>query len=470
MEFLDWTIITIYIMALFGFAIAGRRAKSIDDFAVGSRQIHKGVILATLAATYIGPGYAIGLANKAAEKGLMWCVIFFAFSLQTILIGLFIAPKLRLFDKAYTLGDVMAARYGKIVKLITGILSVVFLMGVIGAIANASGHIISSLTGIPFFISVIISMAVVVIYSAIGGIKTVIVTDVLQFIVLAICIPAVIFYIGGVKGNQFVTDTISAAIIQPFSGLELFGLFFSFLLGETLAPPYAIRILAAKDPQHAKKGFINAGFFSILWFITCGAIGILGAQVLPAGSENVFVGVLKTYLPVGLSGLAIAALISIVMSTQDSLINAASVSFSNDILAVFENTEKFKHHFLLIAKIVTVVIGITAVVIALFVQGIIPALLICYTLWAPTIVVPLVLGTLSNKFSPLSGLTSIIAGGVATALWQWGLNTPWGIPTVIVGITANIITFFLVHVMTKNMTFHGWLGISKYESKTISSE
>jgi len=99
----------------------------------------------------------MGLANKAADKGYIWLIVFLAFSLQTILIGYFVAPKLRQFSKAYTLGDVMGYRYGKLVKVISGIMSVVLSAGFVGAIAKASGDIISAFTGLPFLIAVIIS-------------------------------------------------------------------------------------------------------------------------------------------------------------------------------------------------------------------------------------------------------------------------------------------------------------------------
>ncbi|MBK9317794.1 MAG: hypothetical protein IPM91_02410 [Bacteroidetes bacterium] len=121
-----------------------KRAKSIEDFAVGSRQIPSSIVFASLAANAIGPGYSMGLANKAAADGYIWFVIFLAFSLQTLLVGYFVAPRLRAFSNAYTIGDIMGYRYGKLVKYISGLLSILLCAGFVGAIANASGNIINT--------------------------------------------------------------------------------------------------------------------------------------------------------------------------------------------------------------------------------------------------------------------------------------------------------------------------------------
>jgi len=327
MQNFDWVVLVVYFIGMIGIVLLNRKARTMSDFAVGSRQIPGSIIFATLSATFIGPGYSMGLANKAGEIGYIWLMIFFAFSLQTLLVGYFVAPKLRQFNKAYTLGDVMGYRYGKLVKIISGVLSVALSAGFVGVIAKASGDIISSITGLPFLWAVVLSTVIVIVYSTFGGIKTVIITDVIQFIVLAISVPLILVFMSFDVGLTELVSQVPEkmnSMSGHFPPIVLFGLFLSFLLGETLIPPYANRALMASDQQQAKKGFISTGLFSISWFFICASIGVLGATQFP-NTDNIYLSVMNTYLPVGLLGLAIAALISIVMSSQDSILNAASV-------------------------------------------------------------------------------------------------------------------------------------------------
>ena len=453
MSIIDWIMIGIYFIFLIFLMLYTRKAKSMDDYAVGSRQIPAGIIFATLSATFIGPGYSMGLADKAAGKGYIWVLIFFAFSLQTILIGKFVAPNLRKFSKAYSSGDIMGYRYGKLVKVISGIFSVAICAGFVGVIAKASGDIIHLITGIPFLWAVIISTIFVIIYSTFGGIKTVVLTDVFQFIILSIMVPLSLIFLIGTEGFETLINKVpkeSFAISEAFSFPVLIGLFLGFFLGETLIPPYANRALMSKDSKSAKKGFIFTGIFSIAWFFVCATIGILGSTIIQSSSGSVFIQVLQKYLPIGLSGIAIAAIISIVMSSQDSILNAASVSFSNDILKTFSTRFADEKLALKSSRWLNVGIGIIATVFALNVPGIVEALLYCYTLWAPTIVLPLIIASIKKDVSPYAGLFAILSGGIATGIWEWVLSNPYQIPSLIVGVIINQIVFWSIQFLFGN--------------------
>jgi SSS family solute:Na+ symporter len=141
---IDWIVIIGLFLITSSIVVYVRKARTIRDFAICSQKIP-------------GPGYSMGIANKASSEGYIWLIIFFAFSLQTILVGYFIAPKLRRFSSAMTLADVMGIRYGKLVKLISGILSVAITAGFVGVIAKATGEMLSFLTGVPFIWALIIS-------------------------------------------------------------------------------------------------------------------------------------------------------------------------------------------------------------------------------------------------------------------------------------------------------------------------
>lgn len=448
MQTLDFIVIGIYFIVQFYLILKIQRAKTIEDFAVGSRQIPSSIVLASLAANAIGPGYSMGLANKAAANGYIWFFIFLAFSLQTILVGYFIAPKLRSFASAYTVGDIMGYRYGKLVKCITGVLSILLCIGFVGAISNASGNIIQSVFGIPFIWGVIITTLMVICYTTFGGIKVDIITDVVHFVIMAIAIPTILLFMSAEKGLINLASQVPESLSGTggMSSIAIFGLCLSFFLGETLIPSYTNRALAAKDETHAKNGFVKAGFFTICWFFVCASIGVLSASQF-VGSENVYLSAIKEYLPVGVYGLVIGVLVNIVMKSQDSLLNAASVALNNDILGNYDEGKKERPKALFVTRIFNIIIGIAAVIFATQVPSIIDALLICYTLWAPTIVIPLVIGLLKKDVHPISGLIAIIIGGLATAIWEWGLHNPNGVPSLLIGVLCNFIAFWITELI-----------------------
>ena len=78
MEMLDSIVIVAYFIGMLVIVLMTRRAKTMEDFAVGGRQIPSAIVFASLSATIIGPGYSMGLANKAADSGYIWFLIFLA--------------------------------------------------------------------------------------------------------------------------------------------------------------------------------------------------------------------------------------------------------------------------------------------------------------------------------------------------------------------------------------------------------
>jgi len=448
MTTIDWLILVIYFALILYFILRIRKARTVDDFAVGSRQIPKGIIFATISANFIGPGYSMGLVNKAANSGIIWFFIFAAFSLQTVLVGIFLAPKINKFSKAYTVGDVMGYRYGKLAKIFTGIMSFAYCAGVVGLIAKASGEIIHGLTGFPILYTIIFSTIFILFYSTFGGIKSDIIIDTIQFVILGIFFPVIIILMFNEVGVDNLISKIPPDLLDIKFTLGTFGIMLGFFLGESLVPPYFNRALAAKSDSAAKGGFIFSGVFSLAWFFVCVSLGLLAAGLFPS-EGNIWMTNLKHFAPIGIFGLSIAAMISIILSSQDSFLNAASVSFNKDILSVFSNKkvvgEKLKSY-----RIVNLSVGLFAVVFAYKIPTIIDAIMFCYTLWAPTIVLPLVIGILKPNVKPLSGILAIVAGAVATGLWEWVFDSPMGLPSLLIGVVFNQIFFWSSEFLIKN--------------------
>ena len=450
MQLLDWITISLYITCLVSLVLYVRRAKRLEDYAVASRSLPTAIITATLAATFIGPGYAMGLAGKASAGGYIWVIIFSAFAVQTIIVGLFIAPGIQRCTGARTIPEIIGGLYGPAARTVTAMITIALLIGFVGVISRAAAELISSFTGLSLSKTAVITCAIVIAYSTFGGIKADILLDILHFGLLSVGVPILLWFTFSQSTTWEHLPTLAENASKTFtslSTLEIIGGIAGFFLGEALIPPYVTRALASRSPRTARRGFVFAGLFGLAWFFVCAAIGIIVAGSSPQNAgDGAFIYAMNTYLPAGLYGLVLAALMGIILSSWDSLLNCASVSFTVDIVQIFYKDELPMRVSLVLTKMLTVVIGILAILFALAVPGIVDALMYCYTLWAPTVVLPLAFGIVLTKVNPYAGLAAILTGGIATAVWEWALDVPYEIPSLLVGVLCNQIAFWSMNL------------------------
>ena len=459
LKIVDLVVVSVYVVAIFGITVFVRRAKTAEDFSVASRDIPQSILFATLAATFIGPGYCMGLADKAVSNGYVWFLIFSAFAVQMLFVGLFVAPRLQTFQNARTIGGVMGQSYGKLTQIVTGFITVGVLTGFVAVMVKASSGIIFALTGLPVLWAAIISCAIVVGYSTFGGIKADILNDSFQFVVLSIAIPLILIFAIGRDGFELIETGVARLRLEKenLAPLTVCGLVASFFFGEMLIPPYAARAFAAKSPSTARSGFVLAAVFGVAWFLVCTSIGIVAFSSGHTENEGALLFAMKEFLPAGAFALAVVALIAIVISSWDSLLNCASTSIQADILEALKLGGEQTPSIVWL-RVLNVLIGVFAILIALNVPSLVDALLYCYSLWAPTIVIPFVLASFRINVHPLSGLLAIVSGGLSAGLWEWLWGVPFGIPSLIIGIAINQIAFWVTHFLFRHQDAPKWLG------------
>ena len=248
--------------------------------------------------------------------------------------------------------------------------------------------------------------------------------------------------------------------IANVGGMAVLGFMLGCFLGESLVPPYFNRALASKSSDDAKHGFIRSGLFGLAWFFICVSMGLLAAGVVPTDG-NVWMANLKEFAPVGIFGLCIAAMISIILSSQDSFLIASSVAINKDLL--FFISKKRNTQNLVNYRIVNLAVGILAITFAYFVPTIISAILYCYTLWAPTVVLPLIIGILKKNVKPISGVLAILFGATVAVVWEFALGTPGGVPSLLPGVLANQLVFWSCELFINKELNISWLKPIKEE-------
>ena len=452
---LDYAIITVYLLAILLVGLwSGKGMKTLADFSVSNRSYGSMVIFATLSASFIGGGFSIGNAEKVFRFGIVNIVVLWGFSLKEILVAKFIAPRTGNFTGVISVGDLMDRGYGKFGRIVSGFFSVFLCAGIVGAQVGAMGIIFNVFLDIQPIWGILIGCGIVITYSTIGGMRAVVLTDVVQFCVLAIGLPAALVF-GIVKLGGF--SAIKAAAPAghfsiPAEGMTIcafLSLFLTFLLGETLVPPYVQRLFMAKDAGHTARGTMLSGIFSIPFFAITGAIGLVALTLDPELDPNMAMPyVVSTVLPIGIRGIVIAGIISIVMSSADSFLNGAATCCINDVVKPLRRNPMSERSELLLAKLTNCLVGILAVVFAIKIPSILDILIYAYNFWAPIIVVPLAAVLLGVRVTRAGFLAGTLAGAVGTLAWNYLLKTPAGIEGLAIGVFCNLFFFILANKLS----------------------
>lgn len=424
-----WTIVAGYIVFIFfkGVLKAGK-VKTSDDYLVAGRNIGWFALFCTMGATVIGGGASIGAIGRTYDWGILMLLVSSGWYLHFILSGLVVAPRFRK-AKLYTVAGYFGHRYDDKSRFLVLILSLLFSVFIVAAQMAAFGTVLASI--LPDFadavlllkLSIIIGGALVVIYSTAGGLLAVIHTDIYQFVILLVGFGiTMLFCLPSILDNS---NVIAVSIPRDFFDLDggkgwlfLITTFFAFFLGETFAPGYATRYCVGKNIEETKRGIAGVGIFLALLFPAVLFVIALYARIHFPGIEG------QSALPLVIQqlnnpiigGLIIGALLMAVMSSADSALNSATAIFVKDLfehqLGWHDKPDEVK---LKLARLCTAALGAAAIFVAILWSDIIDLLLITYHLWAPAIILPVIVGVLKKSRSKALNTNIFVTMIIATA-------------------------------------------------------
>jgi solute:Na+ symporter, SSS family len=138
-------------------------------------------------------------------------------------------------------------------------------------------------------------------------------------------------------------------------------------------------------------------------------------------------------------------LLAVVMSTASSYLNSIAVVFVKDIYQPFIDPDVSASRKVWPERGLSLVVGGAAILFAVSVPSIVDALLYSYALWAPTVIIPLILAVMWGFRSKPAALSAIVAGGGVAAIWTWVLGEPFGLTGLVAGLVVNVVTFAVVY-------------------------
>lgn len=440
------------LMVVLGFLT--RRTKTFKEFAVGRRSIPVVMIFASLSATIVGPGFSIGVTSKSWTMGFAFYLVMLTYAAQTLLTGFLFGPRLTQERDCSTLGEVMKKRYGKFTQFLTGVLSAGLCIGFTAVMGKIGASILQDITNWPWAVCLVAVTGTTALLTFTGGLRATIATEAVQFSLKAIIVPLMLL-LAVYKSSSSIAQmsqqasAVTRTTLAGMGGWQVLGLLVSFAFGEMLIPPYANRALAAKDEATSRSGFLSSGVFIVMWLAIVAAIGAVAHGVVAPDTkpDDVFIAVGKAVLPSGLFGLLLAAIVAIVMSSQESVLNSAAVAFVRDGIGAFSRPDDKRD--LLFVKISTLCIAVLAIFAAQVAPSIIDGLLILYSIWAPTILVPLIAGLYLKNPRPLASWLSILGGAMASLGCQF-TKEAHDIPAILAGLLVAGVCYVAGHLIGKS--------------------
>lgn len=366
---IDIAVIVIYIVGIVLLGCwAGLRKQSnasSGDYFLAGKSLSWPAIGLALFATNISCVHLISLAQSGFDTGLLngnfeWMAAF-----VLILLALFFIP-FYIRSGITTLPDFLEKRYNRACRDWLMVLSVVSAVIVhIGFSFLTGGLVIEALFGIDIYTSIVVIAVLTALYTIIGGLTAVVLTESIQTIVLlagAIIITVIAWNkIGGWSSITDILQTSHAmdklSMLRPAgdsSGMPWYAVFLGYpVLGiwywcadQTIVQ----RVLGAKDENHARVGALFCGFLKILpvfIFVLPGLIAYVlvengqldissliindknGAESI--NSKNIYTVMITQLLPTGLTGIVVAAMLAALMSTVSGALNSISTLISFDL-------------------------------------------------------------------------------------------------------------------------------------------
>ena len=482
--------IVVYLLAMLaiGFVFSKNNSDS-KDFYLGGRKMGPIVTAMSSEASDMSSWLLMGLPGLAYLTGVAnpaWTAI--GLGIGTWFNWLIVARRLRRYSaniNAITVPEFYSKRYhdnSNVLNAIAALVIIVFFIPYTASGFAACGKLFNSLFGVDYMVAMLISAAVIVGYTIMGGFKAVSTTDLIQSIVMTIALVVVVtFGISKAGGVEAVIDNakslpgylsmkasydVGTNSSTPYSFLTIVSTI-AWGLGYFGMPHILLRFMAIKDE---KKLVLSRRIATIWVFIAMGItifIGMVGLGMTKAGelgflsgssSETIIVeiaGLISRHgvLAAIVAGLILAGILAATMSTADSQMLAAASSVSQNIVQDFFKVKISEKKSLLVARLTIVVISLIGVFLARDPNssvfnivsfawagfgGAFGAVTLCALFWKR-----------SNKWGALAGM---IGGGVMVFVWKYAISRlggAWSIYELLPAFIFSLILDIVVSLLTK---------------------
>lgn len=447
---LDISVVLAYALAMLLLGWYGmRRARNQEEFLVAGRNLGPACYLGTMAATVLGGAATVGTVRLGYVHGLSGFWLCAMLGGGILVLNLFLAkPLLKL--RIYTVTQVLERRYTPLARQASAAIMFVYALMLSVVSVLAMGTVIQVLFELPFWSAILLGGSVVVIYSSIGGMWSLTLTDIVQFVIktaglMFVLLPICLTRVGG--WDALVAKLPASAFALTTLGYDtIFTYFLIYFFGILIGQDIWQRVFTARSEGVARVAGSLAGVYCVIYGLAGALIGMCARVLLPdlADANNAFAAIVRSALPDGIRGLVIAAALAAMMSTASAGLLAASTTLTEDLLPRLRGG---RASTLGMARLFTLLTGLAVLAIALLVNDVIGALTLAYNLLVGGILVPLLGAILWPRATTAGALASMLLGSGAAIVFMLkdGLeaNTP-----IYFSLGLSLVSFVVVSLLT----------------------
>ncbi|MFE4370530.1 sodium:solute symporter [Streptomyces sp. NPDC056835] len=461
----DYAVIVVYLAGMLAMGWWGmRRAKSKSEFLVAGRRLGPWMYSGTMAAIVLGGASTIGGVGLGYKHGLSGAWMVFTIGLGLLALSVFFSARIARL-KVYTVSEMLDLRYGGRAGVISGIVmwAYTLMLAVTSTIAYAT--IFDVLFDLNRTVSIILGGAIVVAYSTLGGMWSITLTDMVQFVVKTVGVLLLLLPIAVVKAGGFseMRAQLPDEYFAPFGigGETIFTYVLIYTFGMLIGQDIWQRVFTARGDKVARWGGTVAGTYCLVYALAGAVIGTAAKVLYPnlGSADDAFATIVKDELPMGVRGLVLAAALAAVMSTSSGALIACATVANNDIWSRLRRAggrgggadgaadgserDEVKGNRLFI-----LIMGIGVITIAIALNDVVEALTVAYNLLVGGLLVPILGGLLWKRGTVYGALAGVIVGGLAVV----GLMATYGIlanEPVYYGLLSSLAAYLIVSLATR---------------------
>ena len=382
----DIAIVLIYLVGMMLFGVwKGRGQRTDKDYFLGGRRLKWWMVGMSMVVSDIGALELVGVAGSAYVVGLAVGNFDWIGCIPAMILAGFLFIPYYWRAGVFTIPEYLGRRYNETVRTLVALLWGLFMAANLGIFLWTAAKTLNLLIGWPIYLSILLTAAVIGIYTLTGGLTAVVYTDSLQYVLLTLGSLLIVVLgwieVGGWEGLQqtvLATDSPGREhffqLILPGDTGHAFSWSAIFLgLALVLSPAYWIgnqaivqRCLGTGSAREAKKSVLFAALLKTTIPILIVVPGMIGFALYPdlRNGDDVFPTLLARLLPPGIAGLVFAGFLAALMSSVDSYLNSASTLWTMDLYKRYLNRTASPEALFRVGRLLTAFFVLLAIVLA----------------------------------------------------------------------------------------------------------
>ena len=443
--------LAIYLAAMLAIGIATRRRASAGErsFYLADRSYGPWRAFAALASTTTGGSATIVCAALVYRHGLAGIWLDLSGAIGLFLLGAFLAARVRR-TGAFTLPEIAGRFYGPRARAAAGALVVAAEIAWFALLTEASQIVLTATLGVSPVPALLISAAVFIAYTALGGQYAVVATDLVQYTLMV----TGILLVGTIASAQHFLPALREAAgtfpVSPTLGWpEVFGWLVLIGLPHLVGGDIYSKLLSCRDERTARLSAFGAAASKLAFGASVAAIalGARAAGLARANPSEALPSALVAFAPGILGSFAAVALLATMQSSADSVLLTAASATVRDVAPLLGRQPGFRA-----ARRLVPLYGGLGLLLALGMREIVETLKLGYSIFAAGMILPILFGFFPALWGPAAdAIVAMFAGGAAALLGRFFPGLLFHRDPVIVGSSINLGVLLLAIVRTRAM-------------------